>query len=73
MENNEYTNEFDPQNYPDYFPGMAPFIDENIVVGDKSDEDRLFASQWNDWDDDVFDDWDFFIFMMLNKVNIIFL
>ena len=60
MRNREYTYEYDPQNYPDYFPGMAPFIDENIVVGDKLEEDRLFATQWRDWDDDVFDDWGFF-------------
>ena len=60
MENSNYTYEYDPQNYPDYFPGMAPFIDENIVVGDKLEEDRLFASQWNDWGNDVFDDWGFF-------------
>ena len=60
MRNRDYTNEYDPLDYPDYFPGMAPFTDENIVVGDKSDEDRLIASQWRDWDDDVFDDWGFF-------------
>jgi hypothetical protein len=60
MRNRDYTDEFDPQNYPEYFPGMAPFTDENIVVGDKLDEDRLLASQCRDWDDDVFDDWGFF-------------
>jgi len=60
MRNRNYTNEFDPQDYPDYFPEMAPFIDENIVVGDKEEEDRLVASQWRDWGSDVFDDWGYF-------------
>lgn len=61
MNNNIYTYRFDPQNfYPEYFPGMAPFIDGNIVAGDKPSGDRLLASYWNDWGDDVFDRWGFF-------------
>lgn len=61
MRDLDYTYEFDPQNYyPEYFPGMAPFTNENIVLGDKSSGDRLIASSWRDWDDDVFDDWGFF-------------
>jgi hypothetical protein len=60
MNNIEYTSEFDPKDYPQYFPGMAPFIDDNIVAGDKSEEHRLTASYWDDWDNDVFDDWGFF-------------
>jgi hypothetical protein len=61
MRNENYTYEFDPQDYyPQYFPGMAPFTDENIVAGDKPSGDRLLASEWRDWDDDVFDDWGFF-------------
>lgn len=39
---------------------MAPFIESNIVEGDKSLSDRLNACEWNDWGDDVFDDWGFF-------------
>jgi fumarate hydratase subunit alpha len=36
MENQNYTEEFDPNNYQiEFFPGMADFIDENIVAGDK--------------------------------------
>jgi hypothetical protein len=59
MRNRDYTNEFDPQDYyPEYFPGMAPFTDENIIAGDKTD--RLLASQWRDWGNDVFDDWGYF-------------
>ena len=39
---------------------MAPFTDGNIIVGDKPEGDRLIASYWRDWDNDVFDDWGFF-------------
>lgn len=61
MENENYTNEFDPQNfYPQFFPEMEPLIDENIVAGDKSNNDRLIASYWNDFGNDVFDDWGYF-------------
>ena len=60
MNNIIYTDEFDPNDYPQYFPGMSPFIDENIIAGDKSEEDRLIASYWDDWGDDVFDDWGYF-------------
>jgi hypothetical protein len=61
MSNEDYTYEVDPQdNYPEYFPGMAPFTDENIVAGDKDPGDRLLSSEWGDWSDDVFDDWGFF-------------
>jgi hypothetical protein len=61
MRNQVYTYEFDPNNfYPEFFPNMAPFTNENIVVGDKNEEDGLFASQWRDLNHDVFDDWGFF-------------
>lgn len=61
MENGDYTYEFDPQNfYPQFFPEMQPFIDENIIAGDKSDDDRLMASYWNDLGNDIFDDWGYF-------------
>ncbi len=56
-----YTYEFDPMDYyPQYFPNMAPFTDENIVQGDKSEDDRLNASEWRDWGNDVFDNWGYF-------------
>jgi hypothetical protein len=61
MENQDYTEEFDPQDYyPEFFPDMAPFTDENIIAGDKDTGDRLIASYWNDWGDDIFDDWGYF-------------
>jgi hypothetical protein len=61
MDNQNYTEEFDPNVYQaDFFPGMADFIDENIVAGDKDEEDRLNASYWNDLGNDVFDDWGYF-------------
>jgi hypothetical protein len=60
MNNDHYTTEFDPLDYPDYFPGMAPFTEENIVVGDKNEEDQFIASYWEDFGNDVFDDWGYF-------------
>jgi hypothetical protein len=61
MENQDYTLEFDPQDYyPAFFPDMAPITDENIVAGDKDPGDRLIASEWGDWGDDIFDDWGYF-------------
>ncbi len=61
MDNEYYTNEFDPISYqPQFFPGMADFIDGNIVAGDKNEEDRLMASYWNDLGNDLFDDWGYF-------------
>lgn len=67
MRNRDYTNEFDPNDYPEFFPDMEPFTDENILVGDKSEDDRLIASQWRDLDDDVFDDWGFFYLYDVNS------
>jgi hypothetical protein len=59
MRDENYDYEFNPQDYyPQYFPEMAPFTPENIVAGDKTD--KLVASLWRDWGDDVFDDWGFF-------------
>jgi hypothetical protein len=46
---------------------MAPFTNENIVAGDKNEEDILIASQWNDLGDDVFDDWGFFYLYDVNS------
>jgi hypothetical protein len=61
MSNDDYTSEFNPNNYyPTFFPNMAPFINENIVLGDKNEEDRLTASYWDDLGNDIFDDWGFF-------------
>ena len=61
MGNQNYTDEFDPNNYQaEFFPGMADFIDSNIVEGDKDPDDRLTASYWNDWGNDVFDEWGYF-------------
>ena len=51
---------FDPQNFPNFFPGMEPFTDGNIVAGDKDPDDMLNASVWSDWDNDIFDDWGHF-------------
>lgn len=61
MDNSNYTDQFDPNNYQtQFFPGMADFIDSNIVVGDKDSGDRLNSSYWNDLGNDVFDDWGYF-------------
>lgn len=61
MSNEDYTQEFDPQNYyPIFFPDMIDFTDSNIIAGDKDSGDRLIASYWNDLGNDVFDDWGYF-------------
>lgn len=61
MDNENYTNELDPFDYQaEFFPGMADFVDENIVQGDKAEEDRMIASYWDDLGNDVFDDWGYF-------------
>ncbi len=61
MSNAGYTYEFNPNDYyPEFFPNMAPFTNENIVAGDKNEEVRLNASYWDDLGQDVFDDWGFF-------------
>ncbi len=60
MDNLLFDDEFTPTDYPDIFPGLAPIIDANIIAGDKLEEDRLRASRWNDWGNDVFDGWGFF-------------
>lgn len=61
MDITSYTEVFDPYNYQnDFFSGMADFIDENIVEGDKDPSSRLIASYWDDLGNDVFDTWGFF-------------
>jgi len=61
MGDEDYTQEFDPNIYQsEFFPGMADFVDGNIVQGDKDSGDRLNASYWNDLGNDVFDDWGYF-------------
>jgi len=62
-----YTNEFIPSEYPNFFPNMADFIDENIVLGDKElEEDRLNACVWDDLGRDIFDDWGYFYLYDVN-------
>ena len=61
MNNQNYTDEFDPFDLQEVlFPNMADFIDENILIGDKTEENRLIATYWNDLGNDVFDDWGYF-------------
>jgi len=67
MNDYTYTDEFDPNNYPEFFPDMAPFIDENILAGDKNEEDRLVSSYWSDLGNDVFDDWGYFYLYDVNS------
>ena len=66
MRNDNYTFDLDPNIYPEFFPNMAPFTEENIVAGDKG-EDKLMASYWDDLGDDVFDDWGFFYLYDVNS------
>ena len=61
MDHEIYTSEFDPFSLQSsLFPGMADFVDANILQGGKSEGDRLIASYWNDLGNDVFDDWGYF-------------
>jgi hypothetical protein len=61
MGNENYTSEFDPFDLQEeLFPNMADFTDENILIGDKTEDDRLIASYWDDLGNDVFDDWGYF-------------
>lgn len=61
-----YTNEFTPSYYSNFYPNMAPLIDENIVAGDKLEENRLNACYWSDLGDDVFDGWGYFYLYDVN-------
>jgi hypothetical protein len=61
MDNNNYTNQIDPYNYQSsLFPDLADFISDNILQGDKSDDNKLIASYWNDLGNDVFNNWGHF-------------
>lgn len=60
MDNEDYRQAYDPQYRPEYFPNMEPFIEDNIIAGDKSEENRFIASFWSDLGNDVFDDWGYF-------------
>ena len=46
---------------------MAPFIEENIVLGVLDEENRIIASQWRDLENDIFDDWGFFYLYDVNS------
>ena len=70
MKNDVYTIEFNSANYSEYpqlFPDMEDLIEENIVLGDKNEEDRLIASYWGDLGDDVLDEWGFFYLYDVNS------
>ena len=61
MSNAKYDDALNPYTYQNqFFSGMAEFIDSNIVQGDKSSNNRLLASYWEDLGNDIFDDWGFF-------------
>jgi len=66
-DNNNYTYELNPNDYPEFFPDMEPFTEENILAGDKNEEDRFNASYWRDYLNDVFDDWGFFYLYDVNS------
>lgn len=66
MANAGYSSIVNPNNYPQFFPDMAPFIEENIVSGDKG-ESTLDASFWHDLGNDIFDSWGFFYLYDVNS------
>lgn len=67
MLNSIYTEQIYPDEYPQFFPDMAPFINENIVLGDKNEEDQFRASYWPDLGNDVLDEWGFFYLYDVNS------
>ena len=67
MDNETYDDRIDPLDFPEFFPGMAPFSNGNIVAGDKDSGDRLVGSYWYDWGDDVFDRWGWFYLYDINS------
>lgn len=61
MDYDIYTDEFDPYDYQsELFPEMANFQESNILQGDKSEDDKLRSTYWNDLGGDVFDNWGYF-------------
>lgn len=61
MEIDTHDDELDPgESQEELFPDLGPFTDENIVQGDKALDDRTLASYWDDFGDDIFDDWGYF-------------
>jgi hypothetical protein len=60
MRNRDYTYSFDPNSYPEFFSGMAPFVQSNIITKPEDDENNIYATIWRDWDDDIFDSWGYF-------------
>jgi hypothetical protein len=51
---------FTPSIYPNYFPGMTPPTFGNIYQGNKPLLLTYNASFFQDWGNDIFDDWGFF-------------
>jgi hypothetical protein len=68
MSNDVYTDRINPFNFQsELFSGMVDFIDENIIAGDKTEENRLTASYWLDWGNDIFDGFGFFYIYDVNS------
>jgi len=72
MDNEDYRDEFDPVTRTSIFPDMVQITVDNIVAGDKTEENRLNASYWNDWGNDVFDEWGYFYIFDVNSGNYYF-
>ena len=51
---------FDPNDYPTFFVGMAPFVQSNIITKPGDLDNKIYATTWRDWGDDIFDDWGYF-------------
>jgi hypothetical protein len=59
MDTADYTAEFDPHEYQDQlFPNLKPFVSRNIVK--QPGQTVPQASYWDDWGNDIFDDWGYF-------------
>lgn len=60
MRDRDYKYRFDPNDYPTFFTGMAPFVESNIITKPEDVDNNIYASEWRDWGDDIFDQWGFF-------------
>lgn len=49
MRDIDYKYRFDPNDYPTFFTGMAPFVESNIITKPEDVDNNIYASEWRDW------------------------
>ena len=61
MTNISYDTSITPYNYQSQlFPDLSDFTTDNIVQGDKTDENKYMASYWHQFGNYIFDNWGYF-------------